>query len=358
MRASRLVNLLLLLQTRGSLRAADLADELEVSVRTIHRDVDELSAAGVPIYAERGPHGGIRLVDGYRTRLTGLTGDEADALFLSGMPGPAAELGLGTVVAATRLKVLAALPAELRARASRITERFYLDAPGWFQTPDEVPHLAAIAQAVWESRRSRLHYRRADRVVLREVEPLGIVLKGGTWYLVAHCDGHERTYRISRVVEFTVGEDRFERPDGFDLAAFWTDSIAAFEREAPRTEAVLRLAPDASEALADALGVRAADAALAAAEPDRDGWLRVSISFEWPDEAVTCALRLGSRAELIEPDTLRRAVIASAGGILARYQGAAGRREPLPAAVRRHDLVPGAEPEPASTASWVDHTAG
>ncbi len=145
MRASRLVNLLLLLQSRGGLTAAELARELEVSVGTIHRDVEELSAAGVPIFAERGPHGGIRLVDGYRTRLTGMTADEAEALFLSGLPGPAAQLGLGTVVAAAQLKVMAALPPELRSRASRLVQRFHLDAAGWFQASEPVPHLSTLA---------------------------------------------------------------------------------------------------------------------------------------------------------------------------------------------------------------------
>src|SRR6266508_1729821 len=193
MRASRLVSLLLFLQTRGQMRAQDLADELEVSVRTIYRDVEALSAAGVPIYAERGPHGGVRLVEGYRTRLTGMTEDEARALFLSGLPGPAAELGLGTVMTAARLKVLAALPTELRVRASRLVERFYLDAAAWFRLDEPVPHLPTLAEAVWEGRRVQVTYDRGDESVPRLLEPLGLVLKAGTWYVAARREDEVRT---------------------------------------------------------------------------------------------------------------------------------------------------------------------
>src|SRR6478672_5135687 len=184
MRAGRLVSLLLLLQTRGLMTAEQLARELEVSVRTIYRDVEALSEAGVPIYADRGPLGGIRLVDGYRTRLTGLTTQEAEALFLSGLPGPAAALGLGTVVTAARLKVMAALPPELRSRASRLVERFHLDVTGWFHTADPVPFLSTVAEAVWDARRVEIDYERGDRVVRRTLGPLGLVLKGGVWYVV------------------------------------------------------------------------------------------------------------------------------------------------------------------------------
>src|SRR5262245_32323580 len=167
MRASRLISLLLLLQSRGQMTAAELARELEVSIRTVHRDVDALSESGVPIYAERGLHGGIRLVDGYRTRLTGLSAEEAEALFLSGLPGPAAELGLGTVVTAARLKVLAALPGELRGRATRLVERFHLDAAGWFQAGEPVPALGSLSEAVWDARRIEIRYRRGEDAVAR-----------------------------------------------------------------------------------------------------------------------------------------------------------------------------------------------
>ncbi|MEP6681034.1 MAG: WYL domain-containing protein, partial [Chloroflexota bacterium] len=261
MRASRLVSLLLLLQTRGRMTAAQLANELEVSERTIHRDVDALSAAGVPIYAERGPYGGVQLVDGYRTRLTGMTAHEADAVFLAGLPGPAAELGLGTVMTAARLKVLAALPVELRARASRLVERFHLDAAGWFRTGDPVPHLPALADAVWEEQRVKVTYPRGDETVERLLDPLGLVLKGGIWYLVASAEGQVRTYRISRVAAAMPLDQHFERPRDFDLAGFWAESIATYEREAPRVEVTVRVDPRYMRRLADYLGDHVAGAA-------------------------------------------------------------------------------------------------
>jgi len=156
MRATRLVSLLLLLQTRGQLTAAEIAGTLEVSVRTVHRVVESLAAAGVPVEAVRGPAGGYRLAGGYRTRLTGLTADEAEALFAAGIPGPAAELGLGGELAAARLKVLAALPQELQERASRSSRLFHLDTRGWFRAEDTVPHLPALSSAVWSGCRVRL----------------------------------------------------------------------------------------------------------------------------------------------------------------------------------------------------------
>ncbi len=319
MRASRLVSLLLLLQTRGRMTAAQLAEELEVSIRTIYRDVEALSESGVPIYAERGPHGGVRLVDGYRTRLTGLTNPEAEALFLSGLPGPAAELGLGTVVAAARLKVLAALPPELRTRASRISQRFHLDAPGWFQTSESAPHLQSLSTAVWEDRRLRIRYRRKDtQVVEREVEPLGLVLKAGVWYMVAG-GGQARTYRVSRLESAIALEERFQRPETFDLGAYWSESITAYETSFDQLDVVLRVNPTRLDWLSDAVGPKSMASAVQIDRPDPEGWQTLRVRLEWPADAHGQLLRLGAEVEVLEPVELRERIEGFCRAVLARY---------------------------------------
>jgi len=318
-RASRLLNLLLLLQARGGLTAEELASELEVSIRTVHRDVDELSAAGIPIYAERGPAGGIRLVEGYRTRLTGMTAEEAEALFLSGLPGPAAELGLGTVVAAAQLKVLAALPTELRSRASRIVERFHLDASAWFHGSEPVPHLATVSEAVWAARQLEIQYRRDDGSVTRVLEPLGVVLKAGIWYLVARADDQLRTYRVSRVLSARPLEETFERPDGFDLAAWWAESSAAYEREVPRIDVVARVRAGALDRLADAVGDRVVRSAERIGEPDADGRQVLRMNIEWPAEASGRFVAVASDVEVLEPERLRAELLAVASAAVDRY---------------------------------------
>ena len=325
MRASRLVTVLLLLQSRGQLTAGELAAELEVSERTIHRDVDALSASGVPVYAERGPHGGIRLVDGYRTRLTGLTGDEAEALFLAGIPGPAAELGLSTVVAAAQLKVLASLPPELRVRASRLVERFHLDAGDWFRASQPVPHLAVLSEAVWSSTRIAIEYEREGGTVERVIEPLGVVLKAGTWYVVAGVEGQIRTYRVSRVVEAVPSTERFDRPDRFDLAAYWAESTAAYERDVPRVDVVVRVRPDRVDRLREAAGGAAFNAAETVAGPDPEGWLRLRLRLDWPGDAARTLLSAGRWVEVLEPADIRARVASTARAIAARYPLDAGR---------------------------------
>jgi predicted DNA-binding transcriptional regulator YafY len=323
MRASRLISVLLMLQTRGRMTARQLADELEVSVRTVYRDVEELSVSGIPVYADRGAHGGFQLVEGYRTKLTGLTPEEAETLFLSGYPGPAAELGLGTVLAAAQLKVLAALPPELRSRAARLRQRFHLDAPGWFQEPDATPHLQQIAESVWADRRLRMQYRRGSDeglVVERVVDPMGLVLKSGVWYLVARSDGDMRTYRISRIMELARLQDSFERPDEFDLGEYWERSIAAYEASLPSFTATVRMRGDGLERLPDVIGRLAAEKAMAAAGPaDPDGWVTLSIPLEDLWHAEPQILHLGPDAEVLEPPALRERVAAAARETAERY---------------------------------------
>ena len=319
MRASRLVSLLLLLQARGQLTAGELARELEVSERTIHRDVEALSASGVPIYAERGAYGGIRLVDGYRTRLTGMTAEEAEALFLAGMPGPAAELGLGTVVAAAQLKVLASLPPELRARASRLVERFHLDAGEWFKASQPVPYLAALSDAVWNTVPITIQYDRGDGPVERVLEPLGLVLKAGVWYVVARVEGQIRTYRVARVVGAAPGPEPFERPAGFDLAGYWAESAAAFERDVPRIDVDVRVRPDRIDRLRSAVGGATVDAAEPLPEADPDGWLRLRLRLDWPDEVAGTLLRAGRWVEVLAPLDVRARVASTARAIAAKY---------------------------------------
>jgi predicted DNA-binding transcriptional regulator YafY len=336
MRASRLVSLLLLLQTRGDLTAAQLAAELEVSVRTVHRDVEALAESGVPIYAERGPRGGIRLVEGYRTRLTGLTEGEAEAVFLSGMPGPAAQLGLGTVVAAARLKVLAALPPELRSRASRLRQRFHLDAPGWFGNAEATPCLVDVATAVWEDRRLHIRYDRGDRAVERVLDPLGLVLKGGTWYAVGRVGEDVRTYRVSRILGAETTDERFERADDFDLAAWWAESTAAYERSAERIEVTLRVAPGGEDILLEILGEATLARSQEALATDPEGWRHIRVSLEWPSKARFRLLGLGTAAEVIEPAALREAVVREARAVVERAAAdvADAAWEPAPPATR------------------------
>jgi predicted DNA-binding transcriptional regulator YafY len=316
-----LVSLLLLLQARGRLTAEQLADELEVSVRTIYRDLEALSAAGVPVYAEPGRHGGCRLVDGYRTRLTGLTTKEAEALFAAGVPGPVGDLGLGTVLGAARLKLLAALPEDLAERASLAAQRFHVDAPGWFRASRREPHLGALAAAVWEDRRVDVLYRHPgdDPPAPRALDPLGLVCKAGTWYLVARRDGELRTYRVSRIVELTVRDEQFDRPAAFDLAVFWSDAVTAFEATRPSVAVVATVRPDALGQLEDALRDRGG--ALLEQTTRDDGRVRCRVAFDSLGEAFDDLVRLGAGVEVHEPAELRARLHDTARAMAAVYAG-------------------------------------
>ncbi|MGW5363154.1 helix-turn-helix transcriptional regulator [Actinopolymorpha pittospori] len=324
MRASRLLSLLLLLQTRGRMTAPELAEELEVSVRTVYRDVESLSAAGVPVYADRGPAGGYQLLDGYRTRLTGLTGDEAESLFLSGIPGPAAaELGLGSVLAAAQLKLMAALPPELRSRAGRIRERFHLDAPGWFREVERPDHLAAVADAVWNQQRVEVRYEAWGKPeATRLLEPYGLILKTGVWYVAARADGHFRSYRVSRMRAVVTLESRFERDQDFDLAAYWDTWSEQYRARLYHSEAVVRLSPLARDLVPYYLGPFAARAVReTAGPPDEHGWVQVTLPIESPTHARMEFFRFGPDLEVLQPSELRELMVRSAADVTRLYVG-------------------------------------
>jgi predicted DNA-binding transcriptional regulator YafY len=305
MRASRLLSILTTLQARGRVTAPVLAESCEVSLRTIYRDIDALSAAGIPVYSERGSEGGYRLLDGYRTRLNGLKPREAEALFLTGLAGPAADLGLGAAMAAAQLKLLVALPEELRAGAERMQACFHLDAPAWFAEAEQPAHLPAIANAVWDRKRLRLRYESWKGERDRLVEPLGLVLKSGAWYLVGQVDGTARTYRIGRIRTLELTEEGFERPESFDLAGYWRRSTRRLEEDLRRNQATIRLSPLGMKMLEhvlspyDRAGMRIEDT------PDEAGWRKATLPIGSLYEATADLLRLGAEVEVLDPPALR-----------------------------------------------------
>lgn len=305
MRASRLLSIMMLLQARGRMSAETLAAELEVSVRTIYRDIDQLSAAGVPVYADVGRNGGFALLDGWRTRLTGLTAPEARALFLSGLPGPASELGLGDEVAAAELKLLAALPADWQDEATRMASRFHLDPRGWFSSGPRPEFLKAVADAVWNETRLWIRYDSWTQISERVVEPLGLVLKGGVWYLVAQREAGFRTYRLSQIQALRNLGERFTRPAGFDLPRHWRESTTSFEHEIYTDVARVRATRIGVSRLKD-ISQRVKDEIEAQApQYDADGWAEFNVPIEeerWASREMT---RVGAEVEVLAPATLR-----------------------------------------------------
>ncbi|WP_326603255.1 helix-turn-helix transcriptional regulator [Streptomyces sp. NBC_01800] len=308
MRAARLIKMVLLLQSRPAMTAAELARELEVSERTITRDAQALSEAGVPVYADRGRAGGYRLVGGYRTRLTGLARNEAEALFLSGLPSALREMGLEDAASAARLKVSAALLPSLRDASDTAAQRFHLDAPGWYQEPVTPELLPAVAEAVWDDRMVKARYRRGGpgSEVERELAPYGLVLKAGVWYVCARAGTDFRVYRIDRFAAVAVTDERFVRDEDFDLPGFWDERAAQFARSILRTEVTVRVSEAGVGRLPHLVDRSAAlDALDAAGPPDADGWRTVVLPVESLDVAYSQLLALGPELEVLEPAALR-----------------------------------------------------
>jgi predicted DNA-binding transcriptional regulator YafY len=321
MRSDRLLSILLLLQVHGRLSARDLAGRLEVSERTIHRDVESLSAAGVPVYAERGRHGGIALLAGYRTDVSGLTAPEARALFVFAGRGTLADLGLEGELRSALRKLLSVLPEPHRPGAEQAAGRVVVDPSAWMRSRDDLPHLATVREAVWRDRRLRLRYRRpgAPDAVERLLDPYGLVAKAGTWYLVGASGGEPRLYRISRIETAEVTEQAAERPDALDLEALWEELRGRVEERGPGVEVRARVRAERLELV---LRVVASQLVAPAERGPTDGaWVDLQLRYPAEGAARASLLAFGPDVEVLAPATLRCGMRESAHAIAALYGG-------------------------------------
>ncbi len=321
MRADRLLSLLMLIQSRGQMTAQALAAELEVSERTIYRDVTALSAAGVPVYASRGPGGGVRLIEEYRTTLTGLTPDETRALFMMSIPAPLRQLGMDEKFKGALRKLSASLPERQRLDESRTRQRILLDSSWWFQAEQQVPCLQTIQQALWQDRRLRIKVRWDffNTEFEQQAEPYGLVAKANIWYLVYGCGGTPKVTRVSQIAEAELLPDGFTRPPEFQLETFWQAWCREYESQPPFCARV-RVAPEALSMLAEYVGERARVRLSKSISPDQDGWVTLDLPFDSFVAARTRLLGLGRAVEVLEPESLRKSLIDFAEQIVGFYK--------------------------------------
>lgn len=318
MRADRLISILILLQNRGRMTACDLAAELQVSERTIYRDMDALSAAGFPVYTERGPGGGCSLLDTFRTDLTGLTRDEVRALFMLGIPTPLAELGMDQDLKAALLKLSAALPDVFRPEGMRAKERIHLDSSEWFYKEEKTPHIQTIQRALWENRKLNLTYRLAfDAQVKHLVEPYGMVAKANIWHLVFSREGYISVIRLSDLLGAELSEEVFSMPTDFNLVEFWRIWCSKHESNRPHFPVQVRITSDLLQMLKlfrDPIFTGEQTMKI-----DNDGWYRMTFQFETFEDARKQLLSFGGAVEIIEPQSLRRSVKDFAENIVQLY---------------------------------------
>lgn len=315
MRADRLISIILLLQNHRQLTAAQLAGRLDVSERTILRDMDALSGAGVPVRAARGTGGGWSLLEGYRTRLTGLTSEEVRSLFFSRPPSALSALGLQTASESAWMKLQASLGETAQREAAFVSQRILVDPSGWRESSNALTALPTLMEALWRNRQVRFEYESALKERgERLVHPLGLVVKGSVWYLVAHRDGEHRTYRVSRMGTVSLTSDVAERPEGFDLTRYWEASAAGFRDRLPEVSATYRVRPAVMRWIRYK-GWRLQD------EVDEGDWIRIRLRFDSEEEVIQLALSHGADIELLEPAGLRRAVVDAATQTADRYAG-------------------------------------
>lgn len=324
-RADRLLSILMLLQARGRMTAQRLAKELEVSERTIYRDIDALSAAGVPVYGDRGPEGGYALLDSYRTSLTGLTENEVRALFMLSIPAPLAELGVGQELRAALRKLAASLPDVHRDDRERVRKRIHLDATWWSREQEPPPHLLTVHEAVWQDRKLYVKYRQVfgtPAVIERLVDPYGLVAKAGVWHLVCARSDRIRVHRVSRLLDARLSGEIFERPSDFVLAAFWETWCMEVERNGSFYSVVVRVAPNSVDWLPGYFGERIRAEIAQAGPPDEEGWITLELRFENLWAARDRLLGFGRAVEVLEPEALRLSMLDFARQIVDLYEAA------------------------------------
>jgi predicted DNA-binding transcriptional regulator YafY len=328
MRSSRLLSMLMRLQLRGRVPARALASEFEVSLRTVYRDLDALSAAGVPVHAERGRGGGIVLAPGWRTQLTGLTQDEAKGVVLGGLRGAAHDLGLGAAAANVQLKLLASMAPQAAADAGRMADRFLVDPVPWYHRAEHLPLLPALAAAVWEGRRVRVRYESwqgsSSSEAPRELSPLGLVIKGGLWYLVAmrhsttqtqRSAATPRTYRVASILDLQTLNKPCAPPRGFVLSVHWPQSVSQFETSLLVGKATVRLSPEGVRILRAEQPV-AAEWVHHTQKPCKPSpWVEAELPVEHEPHAARMLLRLGSEVQVRKPASLRAAIAREASAV-------------------------------------------
>lgn len=321
MRADRLLSLLMVLQIKGRVTAQELAERLEVSERTIYRDIEALSIAGVPVYAERGPGGGCVLAEGYRTNLTGLKEAEVRTLFMPGVAGPLTDLGVSKELETALLKLLAALPSAHQRNIERTRQRLYMDAVGWYSANEPVPFLQTLQSAVWQDRRVRLTYRKGNGEVFeRVVDPLGLVAKAGIWYMVAVSHDELRVFRVSRIRDVVLLDEQCQRPEGFNLEQYWATSSRDFLSSLSKYPVKVRVSPLFLPILPQVLGETIHTRIEEAEPPDAGGWLTLPLMFETLEHARSYILGFGTMVEVLEPLELRTNIKQLAAGIVEFYK--------------------------------------
>ena len=324
MRSDRLLSILLLLQVHGRLSAGDLARRMEVSERTIHRDVEALSAAGVPVYAERGRYGGIALLPGFRTDVSGLTAPEARALFVFAGRGTLADLGLEGDLRSALRKLLSVLPEPHRPGAEQAAGRVVVDPRAWMRSREDLPHLATVQEAVWRDRRIRIRYRRpgAGEAAERLLDPYGLVAKAGTWYLVGADAGEPRLYRVSRIEAAEVTGEAADRPANLDLEALWESLRGRVEERGPGIEVAVRVRDERLQLLLRVVASRLLEPPVTSPHGGEGGpgWTRLSLRYPAAGAALASLLAFGADVEVLEPADLRRDMLEAARAVVATYQ--------------------------------------